>query len=103
MKICFGISPVPSIGTRDRRDNPDFFVIADHLRRYARSLCHFADIHHCPPTASAWGGWNPRKRKALPSTKTLDSAMAPAAKTGESSTPHTGYKSPAATGISAVL
>lgn len=33
------------------------------------------------------GGLNPRSRNALPSTKTLDSAIAPAANTGDSSIP----------------
>ena len=40
--------------------------------------------------ASAIGAWKLRKRKALPSTNTLDSAMAPAAKIGDSRTPYAG-------------
>ncbi|CFP69085.1 Uncharacterised protein [Bordetella pertussis] len=37
------------------------------------------------------------------STNTLDSAIAPAANTGDSRLPLTGYSTPAATGISATL
>ena len=40
--------------------------------------------------ASAIGAWKLRKRKALPNTNTLDSAMAPAAKIGDSRTPYAG-------------
>ena len=39
---------------------------------------------------SAIGALKLRKRKALPSTNTLDSAMAPAAKIGDSRTPYAG-------------
>mgnify|MGYP000651325221 CR=1 FL=1 len=40
---------------------------------------------------------------ALPTTKTLDIAMAPAASIGDKRMPKAGQRSPAATGISAVL
>ncbi|KAG1241065.1 hypothetical protein G6F65_023511 [Rhizopus arrhizus] len=53
--------------------------------------------------ASAIGGWKRRRRSALPSTNTLDSAIAPAANTGDSRTPQPGYSTPAAAGLSAVL
>ena len=53
--------------------------------------------------ASAIGAANRRSRSALPRTKTEDSAIAPAAKTGESRMPDTGHSAPAATGIRAAL
>ena len=44
-----------------------------------------------------------RKRSELLTTVTDESAIAPAASTGESSHPVKGYSSPAATGMSATL
>ena len=58
----------------------------------------------CPRSASAcMGGLNPRSRRALVRTKTLETAIAAAAKMGESKMPKAGKSTPAATGISTTL
>lgn len=102
------VRPVARLGAIRRRDQADLLVVADHLRRNAGRLGGLTDVHvmllqRDAAGASTIGGWKRRRRSALPSTNTLDSAIAPAANTGDSSTPQTGYSTPAATGINAVL
>lgn len=55
------------------------------------------------PPACSTGARNWRSRKALPSTKTLDSAMAPAASEGDRSVPLSGWSMAASTGIRLAL
>lgn len=48
-------------------------------------------------------GWIRRRRRPLPRTNTLDMAIAPAAKAGESRVPLTGRSKPASTGTRLAL
>ncbi|MNT95738.1 hypothetical protein D3C72_2376750 [compost metagenome] len=57
----------------------------------------------CACASTDMGTCKPLSRSALPSTKTLESAIAAAAKIGESKVPLNGYSIPAATGINTAL
>ena len=77
--------------------------------RAMECLCYFGPAHQSSVCSAAKspalysGALKRLSRSALLSTNTLDSAMAPAANTGDSSVPLNGYSKPAATGISATL
>src|SRR5690606_18210323 len=110
LHVLVGVLPVARIAARGGIDQSDALVVADHLGGNPGCAGRLAYIHHVrsfsrrPSLAPRCAGaLNPRSRKALPSTNTLDRAIAPAANTGESSVPFSGYSMPAATGMSAVL
>src|SRR3546814_1190826 len=69
------------------------------LARYSCQclLCIYADCATREASAAPIDGRNPRKRSALPRTKTLESAIAPAAKIGDKRTSQAGNSTPAAT------
>ena len=64
-------------------DEADLLVVTDHLGGDARRLCRLADVHVLSPLKRF-------SRSALVTTKTLESAMAPAASAGESWMPKAG-------------
>src|SRR5690606_40461660 len=78
-------------------NQPDLFVVTDHLRRHPGGLGCLTNVH------DAVAPWKRRRRRALPRTNTLDMAMAPAAKIGERRMPQAGDSDPAATVCKSVL
>ena len=110
VQLVVAVDAVSRLGAQRRADQSDAFVVADHLGGNARGLGGLSDVHHVGSCvvrrraqARAACGRKVFRRSALPSTKTLDSAMAPAAKIGDSDRPKAGYSAPAASGISAAL
>src|SRR5690606_13285262 len=83
LDILAAVHAIAAVRAMGGVDQADAFVVANHLCADAGCAGNLADIHDL---ASA-SGLKRRRRKALPSTKTLDSAMAPAAKMGDSKVP----------------
>src|SRR5690606_35646725 len=99
--VGLGIDPVAGVAAFGLRQQAVALVVADHPAGDAGRPGGLADVHAGAPSAVASpapapGGWKPRRRSALPSTNTLDSDIAAAAKIGDSSTPKAGYSTPAA-------
>src|SRR6056297_3876982 len=100
-----------AVGVAHGGDQADLFVVADGLGGQARALGDVSDVHAgtsyiCLAAGaglSCCAGAIRRRRRALLSTKTELSAIAPAPSIGDSRMPKAGYSTPAATGISAVL
>jgi len=80
-------------------DQADGFLVSVHLRqgRVARDVGEQEGLGRGDRHARRA---KPRSRSALATTVTEEAAMAAAASTGSRSTPHAGYSTPAATGIS---
>src|SRR5690606_385351 len=94
--VVIGINAVSGFGAQCLRDEPDGLVVADHLGGNAGGCCCLSDIHATPSAVRAagessrrasMGALNRRSLRALPTTKTLESAIAAAATTGESRVP----------------
>src|SRR5690606_25858382 len=83
MDLVGPVDAVIAVGAARRGDEADLLVIADHLGRDARTFGSLSDIHNCTPFTA-------RRRCALATTKTEDSAMAPAPIIGESRMPKAG-------------
>src|SRR5690606_6473369 len=77
-----GLARFPAAGGRDEAG---LLVVADHLGGHARCPGCFPDVHGRSPCqagaaagAATAAGWKRRRRRALPTTNTLDKAIAPA-------------------------
>jgi hypothetical protein len=113
VQIGLAVMAVAGLGPRGRRQQAGRLVPADHLGRDAGAPRRLADrqerrahaVLGVSAAASAGVGRPParRSRSALPRTKTLENAMAPAARIGDRAGPPNGTSTPAATGISAAL
>src|SRR5690606_31535217 len=98
VQVLVAVDAIARVRAHRGSDQADALVVADHLGRNAGLLGGLSDVHACLQR-----GRKAFRRSALPRTNTLDSAIAPAAKMGESDSPKAGYRAPAASGISAAL
>lgn len=75
-----GIVPITVLASVGGRHQADSLIVADHPLRYARRFRDLSDVHSAILL----------RRSELPITLTEDSAIAAAAKIGESMSPNSG-------------